>query len=618
MKKVVRVGNAGGYWGDDLDALYRQLQGGKLDYVTLDFLAEITMSILQKQRSRNPDLGYATDFVEQMRTCLPALGRPRTRIISNAGGINPLGCARQIEKMAHQSGLQIRIGVVSGDDLMERLDELLEKGIPLRNLETGQDLEEIRNRVESANAYLGAEPVIRALQEGAELIVTGRVTDTGITVAPPAFEFGWSLQDWDRLAAAVMAGHILECGAQATGGNLTDWRDVPSFLNMGYPIAEFLPDGTFVVTQHPGSGGQVTRKTVTEQLVYEMGDPRNYITPDVIADFSTLTLAEAGPNRVQVSGARGGPRPEHLKVSIAYQDGYKAHGTLIVSRPEAVDKCRALADILWKQLALDCEETSTELVGYNACHRRLVPSFDPPEILLRLGVRDHDRAKVEEFAKKFTSLLLSATPAVAIVGSRPRVQDVVAYWPCLVPASEITPEVTILDTGKSYRIPWTPLDSTGAGSNEQGRPAGPATGPPPLDRTQQPAPAAGRLSPGISHTPTVRVPLLRLCYGRSGDKGDTCNIGLVARSRETYAWLCRELTASRVKEYFGDICRGEVERFEVPNLLALNFLLHHSLGGGGTVSLRIDPQGKTLAAALLMMQVEVAEDWVHEIPNLAH
>ena len=590
-EKTVRIGNASGYWGDDLEALHQQLTG-PLDYVTLDFLAEITMSILRKQRSRRAQLGYATDFLDQMRTCLPLVSETGTRIITNAGGINPGGCAEELAKIANGLRIQVRIGVVEGDDLTDRLEALLQKGIPLRNMETDQELKTIRKQIQGANAYLGAAPVIKALEQGAQIIITGRVSDPGITVAPLAFEFDWSLQDWDRLAAAVAAGHILECGAQASGGNITDWQDVPSFLNMGYPIVEFLADGSFLVTKHEKSGGLVNRQSVTSQLVYEIGDPASYITPDVIADFSTIVLEEQGKNRVKVSGVKGRPRTDQLKVSLSYRAGYKAHSTLIVSGPNAVEKCRLVADLLWKRLGLEFEETSTELVGHSACHPHLPPPQDPPEILLRLGVRDSHREKVEAFTKKSTSLVLNSVPGVS-TGTRPRVQGVLAYWPCLIPASEVTASVTLLESQQTFQIPWEPAQHKAFSSSVR----------PPERQKDPPAPAPGR---------SVRVPLMQLCYARSGDKGDTCNIGLVARSQEIYPWMYQQLTARRVKDYFAGICQGEVQRFEIPNLLALNFLLHESLGGGGTVSLRIDPQGKTLAEALLMMEVEVED---HLIPD---
>ncbi len=588
-ERTVRVGNAGGYWGDDLGAMQRQLRQGRLDYLTQDFLAEITMSILQKQKVRRAELGYASDFLDQLRQCMPDLGSSSTRIISNAGGINPLGCAEQVARLARQAGLAMQVAVVEGDDLMNRLDELLAAGHLLANMETGQPLSSIRDRIESANAYLGTAPVVEALRTGARIVVTGRVTDTGITAAPPTFEFGWDLDDWDLQAAAVVAGHILECGAQATGGNLTDWEAVPSFANIGYPIAEFRADGSFLVTKAPGSGGIVNRQSVASQLVYEMGDPRCYITPDVVADFSTIELEESGPDQITISGVKGSARPDSLKVSISYQDGYKAHGTMIVSRPSAVAKCRTMAETFWTRLGLEFEETCTELVGFNACHVHQAPPVDPPEVLLRLGVRDPDAGKVEEFAKLFTSLILNTVSGVAIVGARPKVQSVVAYWPCLIPASEVTPVVTPLESRKQFAVPWRPAPESG--ESVVGQPPRPAGGAP----------------PSLDSAALESVPLSRICYGRSGDKGDTCNIGLVARNSGAYQWMCQHLTAELVKEFFGEICRGSVERFEIPNLLALNFLLHESLGGGGTVSLRIDPQGKTLADALLQMPVEVPE-----------
>ena len=586
-RRTVRIGNASGYWGDDLDALHQQLTG-PLDYVTLDFLAEITMSILRKQRSRRAQLGYATDFLDQMRTCLPLINPTGTRIITNAGGVNPMGCAEELAKIAHGLGIQVRIAVVEGDDLTDHMDALLQKGIPFKNMETDQELKTIRKQVQGANAYLGAAPVIKALEKEAQIIITGRVSDAGITVAPLAFEFEWSLQDWDRLAAAVAAGHILECGAQASGGNITDWQDVPSFLNMGYPIIEFLAEGNFFVTKHEKSGGVVNRQSVTSQLVYEIGDPASYITPDVIADFSTIVLEDQGKDRVKISGVKGKPRTDQLKVSLSYRAGYKAHSTLIVSGPRAVEKCRLVADLLWKRLGLEFEEASTELVGHSACHPHLPGPGDPPEILLRLGVRDSHREKVEAFTKKSTSLVLNSVPGVS-TGSRPRVQGVLAYWPCLIPASEVTASVTLLESHQTFQIPWEPAEQKAFSSSAR----------PPELQKDAPSPATGR---------SVRVPLIRLCYARSGDKGDTCNIGVVARSQEIYPWMCQQLTARRVKDYFAGICQGEVERFEMPNLLALNFLLHESLGGGGTVSLRIDPQGKTLAEALLLMEVEVPEE----------
>jgi hypothetical protein len=582
----IRIGNAGGYWGDDPEALRRQVRSGGLHYITTDFLAEVTMSVLQKQRAGNPELGYATDFLYQIRGVLPDLAGAGPRVISNAGGINPLGCAQALSRICREQNLHIRIAVIEGDDLRGRLDDLVSQGVSLSNMETGQSFAAVRGRVQTANAYLGAPPVVKALEEDAAVVITGRVSDSGLTAAIPVREFGWDLDDWDRIAAAIVAGHILECGAQASGGNLTDWEEVPSFLNMGYPVVELSRDGSLVVSKPEGTGGLVNRKTITEQLVYEIADPAEYLTPDVVADFTSISLEEEGPDRVRLWGFKGKPKPGHLKVSIAYDNGFKAHGTLIVSGPGAARKSRVIAETLWERLGVPFEETSTEFVGLNACHRHLAPPVDPPEVLLRLGVRDQQRSRVEEFARHLPSLILNTVSGVAIVGARPRIQQVVAYWPCLVPAHLITPEVTVLDTGRRFAVPWVP-----PGAGEPGRAA---------SRAQEPA------YPVFAEQ-KERVSLSRLCYGRSGDKGDTANIGIVARSPEIYAWLQRNLTSERVKDYFGEVCQGNVERYEMPNLLAFNFVLKKALGGGGTVSLRIDPQGKTLSQALLRMELDVPQ-----------
>jgi hypothetical protein len=589
-KECIRVGNAGGYWGDDPTALLRQISGGQLDYVTQDFLAEITMSILQKQRSRNSELGYATDFVNQFRDVLPILEESGTKIISNAGGINPLACGQRLEETASETGRALNIAVVVGDDLLGQLDTLLASGLSLRNMETGQHLIEIRDRVLSANAYLGSGPVIKALEEEAQVVVTGRVTDTAIAAAPPAFEFGWSPDDLDQLASAVVAGHILECGAHSTGGNMIDWESVPSFQNMGYPIVEFFRDGSFLVTKHPGTGGVVNLESVISQLVYEMGDPHCYLTPDVTADFTSFEVEDLGKNRVRISQAGGSPPPETLKVSISYKDGFKAHGYLVVSSPRPVSKAHKIAETLWNRLGIDFEERNAELVGYNSCHQQILSSTEPPEVLLRLSVRDHSREKVVEFAKNLTSLILNTVSGVAIVGARPRVQEVIAYWPCLVPADVVQPEVIVL--GREKALPVPPREAGLSGTRGQTRDSQPFH----------------EWTPTQSYSAETAVPLRHFCYARSGDKGDTCNIGLVARSDQGYLWLLENITADRVKDFFSEICKGEVERYEVPNLKALNFLLHNALGGGGTASLRVDPQGKTLAEAILNMEVVVPEE----------
>jgi hypothetical protein len=582
MPDTIRIANAGGYWGDDLSQFRRQLELGPVDYVTLDFLAEITMSILQKQRARDPGAGYARDFIGQVTESLDLLRAGGARVVTNAGGVNPLGCRDALLETAEKHGAKLDVAAVAGDDLMGRLDELTSAGVRLDHMDDGTPFTAIRGRVSSANAYYGAWPVVEALRTGAQIVVTGRCTDTGITLAPMIHAFGWAPDDWDRLAAGIVAGHIVECGAQSTGGNFTDWRRVRDWPRIGYPVLEVSPDGSFVVTKHAGTGGAVTVRTVKEQLVYEMGDPRSYITPDVVADFGTIRLEQAGRNRVRVWGVRGRPAPSSLKVSASYADGWKATGTLVISAPDAAAKARAFAGLFWRRLGIGFAATLTEIVGHSACWGPLAPASDPPEVLLRLGVRDPDRAKIEAFARLVPAVILSGPPGVAVTGGRPPAQEVVAYWPTLVPRERVKPRV-VTDAGE--RVMEWPTPALAAE--------------PPVALS----PVAWPEAKGPSRL--VRVPLSAVAHGRSGDKGDTCNIGVVARAPEIYPWLRRTLTASVVKRRFRGLCLGRVERHEVANLWALNFLLHECLGGGGTVSLRLDPQGKTLSHALLAMEVAV-------------
>jgi hypothetical protein len=580
MADLIRIANAGGYWGDDLAQFKRQVELGPVDYVTLDFLAEITMSIMQKQRARDPRAGYARDFIAQVEETLPLLISRGTRAITNAGGVNPLACRGALLEMAQLRGSAIEVAAVVGDDLLERLGELNAAGVTLDNMEDGASFMAIRERVSSANAYYGAWPVVEALASGAQIVVTGRCTDTGITLAPMIHAFGWAADDWDRLAAGIVAGHIVECGAQSTGGNFTDWRRIPKFASIGYPILEVHADGSFIVTKHAGTGGRVSVRTVKEQLVYEMGDPRGYITPDVVADFASIKLEQAGRDRVRVWGVKGRPAPPSLKVSASYFDGWKASGTLIISAPDAADKAHAFAKLFWERLGISFAATHTELIGHSACWGPLAPAVDAPEVLLRLSVRDADKAKIEKFSKLVPAVILSGPPGVAVTGGRPQAQEVVAYWPALVPRDRVKPRLVTRDGERTLDWP-TPI-------RPPGKPAA-------LKATKSPNAKGSQKK--------VRVPLSALAHGRSGDKGDTCNIGVIARAPEIWPWMKRTLTASVVKRRFKGICLGRVERHEVPNLCALNFLLHESLGGGGTVSLRLDAQGKTLSHALLAMEV---------------
>jgi hypothetical protein len=452
VSKVVRVAAGQGFWGDWLEAPIHQVSGGPIDYLMMDYLAEVTMSIMQKQRSRDPAAGYARDFVPAMERILPQVAAKGIRVTSNAGGVNPRGCAEAVLEVARRLGLggKIRVGLVTGDDILDRLDELLVRGHELRDLDTGRPLSDIRDRVRSANAYLGMAPVVDALRGGASIVITGRVTDTGLTLGPLVHELGWRADDWDHIAAGTVAGHIIECGAQSSGGNLLkDWRKVRGLERVGFPIVEAAADGTFVVTKHPGSGGVVSVASVTEQLVYEMGDPRSYITPDGIADFTTIHLRQAGKDRVRVSGIRGLPRTGMLKVSIAYFYGYKAVGTLVYAWPDAYAKAKEADRVLRARLAdlgLRFEQILTEFVGVDATHGRLAGRPDPeaPEVQLRIGVRAREKGPVERFTRELAPLVLTGPPSVTgFAGGRPQVEEIVAYWPALVDRREIEPGVRV-------------------------------------------------------------------------------------------------------------------------------------------------------------------------------
>jgi hypothetical protein len=451
--EIVRVAAAQGFWGDSLDAPRRQVEGGPVDYLMLDYLAEVTMSILQKQKERDPAMGYARDFVGAVESVLSAVVERGVRIVANAGGVNPGACAAAVQAVLSRAGAadRIRIGVVSGDDLLPRLDELLASGHELRNMESDEVLASVRDRVLSANAYLGSQPIVEALAQGARIVITGRSTDTALTMAPLRFTFGWKDDDWDRLAAGIVAGHIIECGAQASGGNcLYDWRSIPNLADVGYPIVEGKADGSFVITKHPRTGGRVSVQSVTEQLLYEMGDPRSYITPDVVADFTSIQLADDGSDRVRVFGIRGRPPTDKLKVSIAYRSGFKAVGTLVYAWPEALDKAQ-LADRVLRErldrLGLRFDRILTEFVGANATHGALTPvdSTEAPEVQLRVGVRSENRGAVERFTREIAPLVLNGPPSVTgFAGGRPKVEEIVAYWPALIDKSVIRPRAEVI------------------------------------------------------------------------------------------------------------------------------------------------------------------------------
>ncbi|MBK6536417.1 MAG: DUF1446 domain-containing protein [Ignavibacteria bacterium] len=450
MKEKIRIASGQGFWGDLVDAPYKQATGGPVDYIMMDYLAEVTMSILQKQKLKDPNLGYARDIPVLMERLLPVIKDKNIKVITNGGGVNPIACRDAIFAVAKKIGIkELKIGVVMGDNILEKIDGLVSKGVELKNMESGESVKTVRDKILSANVYFGAAAIVECLKQGADIVITGRVTDTGLTLAPMIYEFGWDMSNWDLMAAGTVAGHILECGGQASGGNfLGDWKSIPDLARIGFPIAEAFPNGEVIITKHDNTGGRVSVETVSEQLVYEIGNPKDYITPDCIADFTSIHLEDVGENRVRVYDVKGFPATEFYKVSMSYSDGYSAFGSLTYSWPEALDKAKAADKILrtrLNDLGLKFDEIRTEFQGYNACHGPLAKTYDElNEVVLRIGVRSQDKKAIERFGMEIAPLILTGPPGVTgFAGGRPKPSDVVAYWPALMPKSEVKPEVVV-------------------------------------------------------------------------------------------------------------------------------------------------------------------------------
>ena len=452
--RTVRIASGSGFWGDLPRAPIDQARRGPIDYLVLDYLAEVTMSILRKQRRRTPDAGYAADFVDIVRELLPDLMEGKFKILANAGGVNPEGCAEAILAAAREAGVTgLKVGVVTGDDLLDDLDAVLASGAELRHMETGLPIVEVQDRLVAANAYTGAPAVAEALAGGAHVVVTGRVADPSLTLAALQHEFGWAWDDWDRMAAGTVAGHLLECGAQASGGNFTDWQYVPNFADIGFPICEVDASGDFTVTKHDGTGGLVSRATVAEQLVYEIGDPANYPSPDVVVDFTSLALDDLGGDRVRVTAVKGKPATDHFKVSASYADGFKATSTLVYCWPDAAAKAHHAAEILAKRLdtlGLHFDAFRAEIIGAGALleHETVADGHgDLDEVMLRVSARSQDREAVARFAQEVVPLILTGPGGVTgYAGGRAKPSSVLAYWPALVPKHLLSPKTVVLES----------------------------------------------------------------------------------------------------------------------------------------------------------------------------
>lgn len=454
MKEKIRIASGQGFWGDLIDAPYHQVTKGPIDYLVMDYLAEVTMSILQKQKNRNPEYGYARDIPELMKRILPICKERNIKVITNGGGVNPVACANAIIDVAKEMNITgVKIGVVLGDDIRENIDEIIASGCELNNMETGESIKNHKDELLSANVYFGAFPIVEALEKGADIVITGRTTDTGLTLAPMIYEFGWKGNDYNKLSSGTVAGHILECGAQSSGGNfLGDWESIENFAEIGFPIAEALPNGEVIITKHEGTGGKVSFETVAEQLVYEIGDPKEYITPDCVADFTTIKLEDLGNDRVKMYDVKGKKETEFYKVSCAYADGYSASGSLTYSWPDALKKAKAADKILRKRLEnlnLTFDEIRTEFIGHNSCHGPLSKQNDEDdinEVVMRFAVRSHDYNSVERFGREIAPLILTGPPSVTgFAGGRPKPSEVVAYWPALIPKRLVQPRVEIME-----------------------------------------------------------------------------------------------------------------------------------------------------------------------------
>lgn len=583
--KTVRIGGASGFWGDSSLGAPQLVNHGNIDYLVFDYLAELTMSLLAGARQKNPEAGYATDFVTvAMRSVLKEVVAKGIRVVSNAGGVNPKGCAAALEALATEMGLSLRVAVVEGDDVTARLADFRAQGAV--EMATGEG---IPQRVASANAYLGAMPIAWALDQGAQVVITGRCVDSAVTLGALIHEFGWSAQDYDRLAGASLAGHIIECGCQGVGGLHTDWETVPDWAHMGYPIVECAQDGSFVVTKPEGTGGLVTPATVSEQLLYEIGDPASYLLPDVICDFRFVQMTQEGPARVKVSGALGRPPTGSYKVCATVMDGFRVTAQLSIVGIDAVRKAQRTALALLERGRMllahmglpEFKATQIDVLGAESCYGPHSTVATVREVVLRIAVTHSERKALEAFSREFAAPATSWSPGTTgSGGGRPSVSPVLRLFSFLIDKQQVTARVTLGES--SVEIPATE---------------------PTTQHSQTPLATPEPFSDPAG--PTCEVPLIRIAYGRSGDKGNTSNIGLIARSPALLPTLREQVTEGKVADYLRHLVAGPVRRYELPGINALNLVCEQALGGGGMASLRNDPLGKAMAQILLSMPVRV-------------
>ena len=584
-ERKLRIGCASGFWGDTPEAIGQLVSKGEINYLVFDYLAEVTMSLMARARAKTPESGYAPDFVKALAPWLPDIKAKGIKVVANAGGVNPRGCSDALAKAAAQTGIDLSIGVVLGDDLLPRADEIRKSG--QTEMFSGV---EFPDDILSMNAYLGARPIAAALDAGADIVITGRCADSAVALGPLMHEYGWGDDDWDKLSQGSLAGHLIECGPQGTGGNFTDWQDVPGWDNMGMPIVEVSEDGSFIMTKTPDTGGLVVPGSVGEQMLYEIGDPRAYLLPDVICDWSGVTLEQVGPDQVLVKGGRGLGRTDSYKVSATHADGWRAVSTLTLAAIDAPAKAERVAEavltrcrrIFRDRNMADFRQVSVEVLGAEAAYGANARARTR-EVVLKIGAIHDDRAALNIFAGEIAPMAISTAQGLTgFFAGRPKVQPVVRLFSFLQSKAETPVAVEVDGNDVPVSVATTPvhLDPPAA---------------PPAD-SRETGPDA------------VKVRLVDLAWGRSGDKGDIANIGILARKPDYLPYIRAALSEEVVKDYFAHVCEGKVERFDLPGSHSLNFLLHESLGGGGIASVRIDPQGKGFAQMLLDIEIPVPAD----------
>ena len=589
--KKIKIGCASAFWGDTSSAARQLVEKGDIDYLVSDFLAEMTMSILAGSKKNNPKMGYATDFIDQLSPLLATIKSKNIKVISNAGGVNLNSCKEALEEIAHSLGIALNIAIIAGDDLMSKKNELM--GLNIKEMETDKELPD---NLLSANAYLGAIPINEALKNNADIVITGRCVDSALVLGPLMYEFNWSSTDYDLLAAGSLAGHIIECGAQCTGGNFTDWKKVKGFENIGFPVIEVSSNGEFVVSKPENTGGLVSFGTVAEQFLYEIGDPGQYILPDVICDFRSVLIEEIDKDKVLIKGAKGFAPTKNYKVSATFFDGYRSIGFLVIGGKDAAVKAQICGEAILKKTELlmndnnfaPFDETLITVIGSNSIYGS-TPSMDMDikEVTLRIVVTHQDKSALRIFTKEIAQAATGMTPGVInYLGGRPKISPSIKLFSFLVDKTLID-----IDVITSTKIKKVNIDE---GSS-----------------IFQSSPHQPDIS--IQGKYTKEVPLISLAYARSGDKGDHANIGIIARKKEYLNHISASLSEETVKNLFRHFCKGEVLKWHVPGINGINFLLKNSLDGGGMSSLRIDPQGKSYAQQLLEFPIKVPDSIYEEI-----